>query len=41
MENSMKKKNDGILLLARCYTALQKRYASYLYTLFYLKVKRR
>ena len=32
MENSTKKKSDGILLLTRCYTSLQK-YAGYLYTM--------
>ena len=40
MENSTKKKSDGILLLARRYTPLQK-YEGYLYTLIYLKVRRR
>jgi hypothetical protein len=40
MENSTKKKSDGILLLARRYTPLQKyQYASYLYILTYLKVR--
>ncbi len=41
MENSTKKKSDRILLFARRYTALQKRYASYLYLFIYLKVMRR
>jgi len=41
MEKSIKKKNDGIVLFARRYTPLLKRYASYLYILIYLKVRRK
>ena len=37
MENSTKKKSDGILLLARRYTPLQK-YEGYLFILVSLKV---
>jgi hypothetical protein len=39
MENSTKKKNDGVLLLARRYAPLQK-YEGYLYTRIYSKAKR-
>jgi len=40
MENSTKKKNDGIVLFARRYTPLLK-YEGYLYTRIYLKAKRK
>jgi hypothetical protein len=32
MKNSTKKKSDGILLFARRYTLLQKRYKLFIYT---------